>query len=106
MAPPLAAKTAATWRSALFDVLGANVLLKHALSLVLSSSMDRPRNAWDGTYLPAQLERELLATRGMGNAPGEPFVDRNIVLPPAFAMTGYPCCPPGRLACWRSCWRS
>lgn len=76
----LSARPGITWRRALFDVLGGNMLLKHALSLLLSVPMDRPRSAWDGTYLPAQLERELMATRGMGNNPDAPFVDLRIVL--------------------------
>lgn len=78
----LVARPSITWRQALFDVLASNILLKYSLSLVLSISMDKPRNAWDGTYLPAQLEHELLATKGMGTLPDEPFVDRNLVLSP------------------------
>ncbi len=71
------------WRNSLFDVLGSNSGLKYGLSLLLSSPMDRARTAWDGTYLPVQLEEHLLWTRGMTeDRPDEPFIMESSVLVP------------------------
>ncbi|MBU1070271.1 DUF4105 domain-containing protein [Myxococcota bacterium] len=69
------------WRSSLFEVLGANTILRHTLSMLLSAKMDRSRTAWDGTYLPVHLERALLSTRGLNPArPDAPFVVRTEIL--------------------------
>ncbi len=69
------------WRTSLFEVLGSNTILRHTLSLLLSAQMDRSRTAWDGTYLPVQLERALLSTRGLDPArPDAPFVRRTEIL--------------------------
>ncbi len=94
----LVLRPAPTWRRSLFDVLGANVLLKHALSLVLSVPMDRPRNAWDGTYLPGQLERGLMATRGMGENPDAPFVEQRLEISPGIQHDRVSVLPPWTFA--------
>ncbi len=77
----LEARPGRPWRSSLFDVLGANAILKHTLSMLLSVQMDLGRSAWDGTYLPVQLEQALLSTRGLDpRNPDEPLVAHSEVL--------------------------
>jgi len=77
----LEARPGRPWRSSLFDVLGANSILKHTLSMLLSVQMDLGRTAWDGTYLPVQLEQALLSTRGLDpRRPDAPLVAHSEVL--------------------------
>ncbi len=77
----LDARSDRPWRSSLVEVLGSNTILKHALSMLLSSQMDRSRSAWDGTYLPFQLERALMSTRGLDpSRPDAAFVLRSEIL--------------------------